>query len=109
MTALLNIGLAVHNGSSLKPEHALAALRAVGGAQVIAARVHCSATEPTLVAEVRRPLNAAAAYETARFLQQDAIAQFDGSEGQLYGPNSEAWGRFDPSRFVTLEGRRLAA
>jgi hypothetical protein len=109
MTALINVGLALNSGGSLKPAHALAALRAIGGAQVISARVHQSATEPTLVAEVRRPLNATAAYETARFLHQDAIAQFDGSDGQLYGPSSEAWGEFDPSQFLTLEGQRLAA
>jgi hypothetical protein len=106
MTALVNIGLASRHGS-IRPAHALAALRAIGGAQVIAARVHQSATEPTLVAEVRRPINAAAAYETARYLHQDAIAQFDGYDGQLYGPSAEAWGQFDPSQFLDLNGRRL--
>jgi hypothetical protein len=53
------------------------------------------------------PLNATAAYETARFLHQDAIAQFDGDEGQLYGPSADAWGPFDPGQFLTLEGQRL--
>jgi hypothetical protein len=108
MTTLVNIGLQRNDVGLLRPEHALAALRAIGGAQVIASRVHVSDTEPTLVAELARPLNAAAAYEVSRFLHQDAIAQFDGWEGQLIGPRAEAWGAFDGHHFLTLSGDRLA-
>jgi hypothetical protein len=106
MPALVNIGLASRHGS-IRPDHARAVLRAIGGAQLIASRVFLSDTEPTLVAELTRPLNAFPAYEVARALDQDAIAQWDGRDGQLYGPNSDAWGQFDPAQFVTLEGGRL--
>lgn len=108
MPATVNIGLAVNDGSTIKPTHALAALRAVGGVRALIGRVFCSDTEPTLVAEIDRPLNAAAAYEVARYLRQDAIAQWDGREGDLYGPNAAAWGDFNPAFFLTLDGRRLA-
>jgi hypothetical protein len=108
MTTTINIGLACHNGGKVSPEHALAVLRTVGGASPLRSSVRVSDTEPTLIAELRRPLNATAAYEVAKRLHQDAIAQFDGREGHLYGPNAAAWAPFNPAFFVNLDGSRLA-
>jgi hypothetical protein len=109
MPATVNIGLAVKDGSRLSSEHALAVLRTVGGVAPLRSSVRVSSTEPTLVAELRSPLHASAAYEVARRLKQDAIAQWDGRDGHLYGPNAAAWGPFDPAFFVNLDGSRLAA
>ena len=106
--ATLNIGLAVNGGGSIAPEQALAAIRVIGGEHPVRWAVKHSDTEPTLIAETRRPLNTAAAYEVAKFLKQDAIAQWDGRDGELVGPNAAAWGTFNPAFFLTLDGSRLA-
>jgi len=105
--SLVNIGLETNDGDTIKPSHAMAALSAIGGVHALVSGVHKSDTEDTLVAEINRPLTAAAAYVIAQFLRQDAIAQWDGYEGQLYGPNADAWGDFDPAFFLTLDGTRL--
>lgn len=105
--ATINIGLARRGGALLRVEQALAALRTIGGIVPDRWAVRPSDTEPTLVAETRRPLYASAAYEVAKALGQDAIAQWDGAEGQLYGPNAQAWGLFNPAFFLTLDGSRL--
>jgi hypothetical protein len=104
---LVNIGLDA-KGKLLLPRHALAALAVISGQAATAATVHNIDSEPTLIAELRHPLSTAAAYEVARFLQQDAIAVWDGHDGHLIGPNSLEWGPFDPSQFLTLDGGRLA-
>lgn len=106
MSTLINIGLASRDGP-IPARVALATLSVIGGVAPLHAAVRQSDTEPTLVAELRHPLNASAAYEVARRLNQDAIAQFDGREGYLYGPNAAAWGPFDPAFFLTLDGGRL--
>jgi hypothetical protein len=106
MSALINISLASRKGP-IPARIALAALSVIGGAAPINAAVRQSDSEPTLVAELRHPLNATAAYAVAEHLKQDAIAQFDGRDGHLYGPNAVSWGPFDPAFFVTLDGGRL--
>lgn len=108
MPATINIGLAVHGGGAVNPDRALALIHSVGGVRPKARAVHLSDTEPTLVVETDRPMFPLAASEVARHLRQDAIAQHDGRDGQLYGPNAGAWGTFDPTLFLTLDGRRLA-
>ena len=108
MSNTVNIGLAVNGCPPLSPDHALAVLRTVGGVAPLRAAVRQSDTEPTLVVETRSPLHASAAFEVARRLRQDAIAQWDGREGFLYGPAAAAWGDFDPAFFVTLDGSRLS-
>lgn len=108
MTTLVNIGLDA-KGERLNPRNALAALAVIAGVAATDATIQQSDSEPTLVAELPVPLNATAAYEVARFLKQDAIAVWDGRDGHLYGPNATAWGPFDPSFFLTLDGSRLAA
>ena len=108
MTALVNIGLASKAGP-IPARIALGTLAAIGGASIAAASVQQSDSEPTLVAELRRPLTAAAAFAVAERLHQDCIAQFDGRDGYLIGPNASAWGEFDPAFFLTLDGSRLTA
>lgn len=108
MTTLVNIGLHANGGGKVRPSEALAALRAVGGAQPIRAEIQHSDTEPTLVVEIARPLYASSAFAVADALRQDAIAQWDGRDGQLYGPNASAWGAFNPAFFLNLDGSRLA-
>lgn len=107
--SLVNIGLAVNGGGSIPASQAIAALSVIGGEAPLRAAVHVSDTEPTLVAELRRPLTATAADAIARHLKQDAIAQHDGWDGELHGPAKHAWGTFDPAFFLTLDGSRLAA
>jgi hypothetical protein len=107
-SSLVNIGLATANGGTVPVHHALAALSVIGGEAPLRATVHSSDTEPTLVAELRRPLSATAAYAVAQHLKQDAIAQHDGWDGELYGPAKDAWGASDPAFFLTLDGGRLA-
>ena len=42
-------------------------------------------------------------------LRQEAIAQFDGEQGGLYGPQAEKWGDFNPEFFIMPDGRRMSA
>jgi hypothetical protein len=109
VTTLVNIGLAGRNGQRIAPRIALATLAVIAGVAPIAATVQQSDSEPTLVAELRQPLTATAAYAVAQHLGQDAIAVFDGRDGSLIGPNAAAWGPFDPSFFLNLDGSRLTA
>jgi hypothetical protein len=104
---LINIGLAVNGGPCVDCDRALNLLWTLGGVRVCNKALLWSDTEPTLVVETDKPLYPLAALEIAKALRQDAIAQFDGREGQLYGPNALAWGPFDPGQFLTLSGRRL--
>jgi hypothetical protein len=108
MTATVNIGLDSREGR-LAAAAVEAVLRVVGGATILRAAVRQSDSEPTYVAELSRPLNLAAAYEVARQLGQDAIAIWDGRQGDLIGPAADAWGEFNPAFFVNLDGSRLAS
>jgi hypothetical protein len=98
VTALVNLTL----GPCLKATHAVAALRAIGGVQVLLAHVH----KGTLVIQVRQPLHAAAAYEVARRLGVGAVRQEDHGEVDAFGPAAHAWMN---APMVALDGRRLAA
>ena len=103
----LNVGLASPSGL-IPVERALAALRVVAGWSPRRWALAQSDTEPTLIAE-GPTLGASQAYAVADALKQDAIAVWDGREGDLIGPAAAAWGEFDPSFFLTLDGSRLAA
>lgn len=107
--ATLNIGLARRGKPNLRPDEAIAAVRAIGGQPVLRSSLHDSDSEPTLIVETRRPVYASAAFEIAKRLGQDAIAQWDGRDGQLIGPAAAAWGTFNPAFFLTLDGSRLAS
>jgi len=105
---LLNIGLAVNDGTVVHPTRALAAVRAIGGVEPRRWAIHQSDSEPTLVVECPT-MTGAAAYAVSEYLRQDAIALSDGRDGWLVGPAADAWGEFNPDYFLTLDGRRLSA
>lgn len=108
MKNILNIGLDRSDGRAVNPDRAIGLIYSLGGARVLQHCLHCSDTEPTLVVETDRRLSPFAIFEIARELGQEAIAQFDGREGELYGPNAAAWLPFDPAFFVKPDGSRLA-
>lgn len=74
-----------------------------------------SDTEPTFVARVtylRDGLSFKhALMRVAHDLGQDAIAIWSPlrRRGGLFGPNTQAWGAFDDTRFFMLDGSRLSA
>jgi hypothetical protein len=70
-----------------------------------------SDTEPTLVVEVTHGGDPVACLNWAcDYLNQDCIAMLDmdSAVGALVGPRAEAWGVFDPERFLMLAGNRLS-
>ena len=108
MSTILNIGLVGNDGTAVDPHRALNVLSSLGGLHIRSASLHQSDTEPTLVIETDYPLSPVVAWEVAKELKQDAIAQWDGYDGDLYGPNAEAWGEFDPCFFIQPDGSRLS-
>lgn len=104
----LNIGLAVDATPSIAAHVALEIVKA-NGFIVRRHKVVQSDTEPTLVVEVVNDRYAApAVLRTADDLSQDCIAIYDGVKGHLLGPKAAEWGPFDPKRFITITGARLA-
>lgn len=111
-SALLNVGLHVNGGpdnggTQLTPQEALAHIEQTG-AKVTHSAVHISDTGPTLVARTDRALTEPEMEGLSKNLHQEAIPQLHNGRGQLYGPQKEAWGPFNPQYFRTLDGRRLA-
>jgi len=119
MKTIINLGLAVSGAHVHTAEQALVAL-ARERVSVIRYDTFVSDTELTLVAEVdlpavpdtRHPLadgDFPALYRVAQRLQQDCIAVWDETlqRGQLVGPRASAWGTFNPSFFLNLDGSRL--
>jgi thioredoxin reductase len=95
----VNIGLNVNDGSKITPEEAISELEKQG-VKVTRQSVEQSNTEPTLIASLSRPLTPEEADKVSKSLKQDAIAQFDGSKGELYGPKAEDWKPFNPDYFL---------
>ena len=108
MTAVLNIGLLIDaTGETLKASHAIRAARQ-HGARIGASSLHVSASEPTLVLTLRKPMGRAALATLSAALQQDCIAQWDGVRGRLEGAKAAEWGPFDPAFFLLPSGHRLS-
>lgn len=113
--AYLNIGLLVgHPGykTYLPVFSTLRTLRNYG-AKFHHSTIQKSDTEDTLVVELDGPIPRRVLFEIASALNQEAIAQcmsgMDGNEwGELVGPKAEAWGEFDPERFLLLDGCKLS-
>lgn len=119
-TVLLNIGLARKGKGNLtirEVYHALAAQ----DISVMQSAVHQSNTELTFVCRAvlpvavddRHPFAAgdlSAVLRAAGRLEQDCIAVWDPevAEGTLVGPRAAAWGTFNPSFFLKLDGKALA-
>lgn len=118
MSLVLNIGRRVDSTGAILPASSVyAALEALH--LTVLSSVHVqSDTEPTLVVEVESwsdgigvdAAQAAMIGALAEDLGQDCIATWDPSEGRglLLGPRADAWGSFDPSFFVGLDGHRLS-
>jgi len=107
--ANMNVGLKVDaTGHVWTVADVLAAAEKCG---VIAGKptVVNSDSEPTVVMTFAAP-SAVDIYDMAAELQQDCIAIYDARNwrGRLIGPNTEAWGEFDPSMFFTSTGKRLS-
>jgi hypothetical protein len=100
----VNIGLNTNDGKGITPAQAISKLQGTG-ATVLDSAVHTSNTEPTLVAQLSRPLNPDEANGVATGLNQDAIVQTHAGAGQLYGPKAADWGPYNPNYFLTLDGR----
>ena len=100
--AVVNVGLHVKGSEPLNPKEVIEALFREG-VYVVRYAVMQSASEPTLVAELDKPLTDNQAYWIAAVLHQEAIAQQtkDG-EGRLHGPLAEEWGPFNPDFFLTF-------
>ena len=105
---ILNIGLATDATSFLAAEVVEQILTA-NDYLIHRRAVRESDTEPTLVVEVSGG-HPASPYRTAYDLRQDCIAVWNPAtqEGSLEGPQSHKWGLFDPTRFVLMNGKRLA-
>lgn len=100
----LNIGLNTTHGTRVDVHTAVSALYNVG--TILASRVVDSpaGAEQTLAVAILpcsewKPR----IYSVAVALGQDCIAVHDGATGELIGPNSEAWGDFQPAFFIRPE------
>lgn len=104
---ILNIGLRRNDGTEINEQAVRAAL--IGRVRAV---VYCgtfaSDTEPTAVYVVAE-LNTTQAYRLAETLWQDCIAIYDvrTERGRLVGPKADAWGDFDPARFIGPRGGKL--
>jgi hypothetical protein len=115
-TITLNIGLAVGtSGAENTVTQTVQALERAGFV-LQALRVAQSSTERTVIAQVSSPsawgidsFQATAIYALAVQLGQQAIGVFEScrGHGELIGPDAASWGSFDPTQFLTIEGRPL--
>lgn len=99
--AVVNIGLATNDGAGLSADQAIAALEAIG-VKVMSKSVRQSATEPTLIAKLDRPLTPEEANAVSEATRQEAIAQRVDGVGDIYGPAAENWRPFNDAYFLPL-------
>lgn len=105
--AVVNIGLDIPGGGRLAPEEVLATLSRYN-VRPVRSMLAQSDTEPTLVLELDRPLNADEATELSAVLRQEAIAQVDDrGNGDLFGPGADKWKPFNADYFIDPSGKRL--
>lgn len=112
-TGTVNIGLVPskkEGGQKISRERALQALRATGR-RPLNVKILQSASEPTLIADVKPPLSARETYMLSHALRQDAIAQrTEPLGGMLEGPRAADWGgQFSPAYFFLQEGDTLGS
>lgn len=106
--ATINVGLStaeVAGGGMLTPARVRRVLKQVTGLDPLNDTRVTSQSEPTLVVDLERPLTAEEGDALSRELQQEAIAQrnVDGS-GDLFGPQAENWGPYNPEFFMLHDG-----
>lgn len=114
MKFILNIGLDSKATRSISADVA-AQIVVANDFLIRKSKVLRSDTEPTLVCEVvAMPSSPFLVIQQLRQiavdLHQDCIAVFRPRTGKgvLIGPNAQAWGKFNPEFFFTLDGQRLA-
>ena len=111
MRLLLNIGLAVDATPAIATHVARQILIANDFILHGDGKVFESDTEPTLVIEVSPdPCGQMDFRQVAVDLRQDCIAVYAPvtNRGMLAGPKAAEWGAFDPTKFLKLDGTRLA-
>jgi len=103
--AILNIGMDVVGRPGNSSHEVLTVLRRLTDAKILAHFIGRSNTELTVVITIARPLTPSEAYNVSRVLRQEAIVQYipDTDQGELYGPNKDAWGAFNPDFFIWPE------
>jgi len=109
----LNIGLNVANGdNSMRARSARVgmALAALSGRWLVLDRRAYSNTEETLILRCFVPVEEVetfnfVVFELAMDLQQDCIAAYNAAamSGSLIGPNTAAWGEFNPDFFIRFD------
>lgn len=113
LVVMLNIGLiaTAPDGSIVHftPERAEATLQYFGF-RVLQSEVHTSDTEQTLVVRGVADRDLLQVRRVGAALLQDCIAvwNIEDQEGLLVGPKAEAWGPFDPAKFIVQGGGRLS-
>lgn len=114
MKFLLNVGLGTKATTTLSADVARQIVVA-NDFLVTTWSVVQSDTEPTLVCEAMpmttdRGIVLQHLYQIAEDLEQDCIAVYSPTTGKgvLIGPDAQAWGKFNPAYFFTLNGQRLA-
>lgn len=103
MPATLNIGTKVGDTGSVSPEQILESLPK--GVRLLSANLHDSNTEPTVVAQIHRPLTDEEANNLSATLGQGAIAQLHKNKGELYGPKADEWKPFNSDYFLMPDGK----
>ncbi len=96
---VVNVGLNVPEGGKITAAQAIKALKAQG-VDVTASEVRQSATEPTLIARLSKPLTPEQGHAVSEALKQEAIAQRVDHKGDLFGPAAERWGPFNRDFFL---------
>jgi len=113
-TVILNIGLKSSTLGDV-PRLLVEQILAVEDILIADYTIVPSDTEPTFVARVTYLRDGQsflfALHRAARDLGQDAIAVWSPhrQRGALFGPRAAAWGPFDATRFLLLDGSRLSA
>lgn len=113
-THLINVGLAIKNSETTLPPETVSAVLIASGITIAGTPLTTvSDTEPTFVAVICVPEGTdipTMFWGISKRLQQEAVVIFDlrSHIGELYGPNAEAWGPFNPDYFFTPSGRRMS-
>lgn len=95
----VNIGLATNDGKGITADQVRGELDRLG-IKVLNSEITQSATEPTFVATLSRPMTADEAHDVSTNLNQEAIAQMHNGVGELYGPGAEAWKPFNSDYLI---------
>lgn len=112
-TVILNIGLNTEavrgKGAADLPAHAAVGVVAAHQVSILHEWVgpHPATGEPTLVLALEDALTTEEYGALCDWLHQEAIAVLTAEGGKLYGPKAQAWGPFDGSLFLSLNGKPL--